>query len=336
MKKLLLGLAVCFATALSAQNYPNNGWGNSNEYGYNNSDEDYYFPDDYYYEYPDDYYAEDYYTGFYNDYRESLQMINWNAFFRKYRLNRHQISLILDLNNQFSSYNVWNSYYRSNPQRWYYDRYYALERILGPSVYVVFQNNYYNGYTPVAYYHNRCISYYRPTYYVRPAYVNININYYKVNRNQYHQTVGNNYGWKQTRDRSNSIAENGNISGGYRSNNSAQNDVSNSGTRNKSLQNTTRSSSTRSTDVVMNSTQPTRTRSVSAETINTVQTPRAQPARSSQPTRNVESTGSSRTSNSNSVRAERSSSTRSSGNTTATRSSSSSQRSSSTGTRAGR
>lgn len=349
MKKLLLGLAVCFATGLSAQNYPSNGWGNhnNNDYGYNDSNEVYYFPDDYYYEYPDDYYADDYYRGFYNDYRLSLQMVNWNAFFRQYRLNRHQISLILDLNNQFNSYNVWNSYYRSNPQRWYYDRYYALERILGPSIYVVFQNNYYNGYTPITYYHNRCVNYYRPNYYVRPAYVNININHYHINRKQYHQSVGNNYGWKQTRNVSNSFVEDGNRSGSYRNNSSAENDFRTTGTRSNSVENNTRSSSTRSNNAISSSTQPTRTRSASAETTNDVQTPRTRAVRTTQPSRSVESTRNTGSSYGNSVRAERSSSTRSSGSaerSSATRASSSSQRSSaasnqrssSSGTRGGR
>ncbi len=328
MKKLLLGLSVCFATVLSAQNYPNSDWGNSNNNnGYSNSNnEDYYFPDDYYYDYPSDYYADDYYQGFYDDYRQSLQMVNWNAFFRQYRLNRQQIALIIDLNNQFNSFNVWNSYYRSNPQRWYYDRYFALERILGSSVYVVFQNNYYNGYNPVVYYNNRCVSYYRPRYYVRPAYVNININHYKVNRKKYHQSVGNNYGWKQPRNVSNSFVEDGKRSGSYRNNSSADNGLKNSGTRSNSVENNTRSSSTRSNNAIMNSTQPTRTRSVSTET-------RTRDIRSTQPTRSVESTRNTGSSN-RSVAVERSSSTRSSGS--ATRSSSSdSQRSSSNGTRGG-
>ena len=348
MKKLILGLSVCFATVLSAQNYPNNGWGNgnNNDYGYNN-EEDHYFPDDYYYDYPSDYYADDYYQGFYNDYRQSLDMINWNRFFRKYRLNRQQIALILDLNNQFNSYNVWNSYYRSNPQRWYYDRYYALERILGPSVFVVFQNNYYNGYSPVAYYNHRCVDYYRPRYYVRPAYVNININRYRIDRNQYAQSVGNNYGWNQPRNVSNSFLEDGNRNGtrNYRSDNSSSNGFKNTGTRSNSTENGIRSSgsSTRSDNHLQTTLAQPRTNNVTADTTPRpqVQTPRNKsftpgslPSNAEQTPRmrSVEPTRTRDVStNTNSVRTERSTSTRSSGGDRS--SSSNSQRSSSSGTR---
>lgn len=347
MKKLLFGLSVCFATLLSAQNYPNNGWGNgnNNDYSYNNNDDDYYFPDDYYYDYPSDYYADDYYQGFYNDYRQSLDMINWNRFFRQNRLNRQQIALIIDLNNQFSSYNVWNSYYRSNPQRWYYDRYYALERILGPSVYVIFQNNYYNGYAPVAYYNHRCESYYRPRYYVRPAYVNININHYKINRHQYAQSVGNNYGWNQPRNVSNSFIEDGKRNGNYKSDNSANNGFKTSGSRSNSTESGVRNSSSSTTNGHLSQTisQP-RTRSVSADTNprSTQQTPRTRTISPESMPRSVQQTPRTRSAeptrtrdfsnNTNSVRAERSTPTRSS---TSQRSSSNSQRSSSSGTRGG-
>lgn len=227
MKKLLLGLAVCFAAALSAQNYPGNGWGyENNNSGYNNGTS--YFPDDYYYEFPSDYYGEDYYQDFYRDYRSSLQMINWTGFYRDYRLSKYQIDQIIDLNNQFNSYAIWNSYYRANPQRWYYDRYYALERILGPKIFIVFQNNYYNGYNPVAYYHSRWENYYRPRYVVRPTYVNININYYKVNKQQYHQSVGNRFGWNQMRSNNSFRGEN-NANGNFRNNVSANTTVRNDG-----------------------------------------------------------------------------------------------------------
>ncbi len=336
MKKLLFGLSVCFATVLSAQNYPsNNGWGNnSSSYSsYDDQYSDYYFPDDYYYEYPDDYYADDFYRGYYDDYRQSLQIINWNRFFRENNLSRRQISMILDLNNQFNNFNVWNSYYRSNPQRWYYDRYFALERILGPSVYIVFQNNYYNGYNPVIYYHNRWDNYYRPSYYIRPAYVNININYYKVNRQQYHQSVGNNYGWNQPRNVSNGFKEDNNRIGSYRNNQAAENGFKNAGNRNSSLENGSRSTSIRSTNAVQNSTQPPRTRSTAVEStaINAVQVPGTREVRSVEPRRSTSVISS----NSNAVRSERSSSVRSSGGEQRS-SSPSAQRSSSTGTRGGR
>lgn len=196
---MLLGIF----TLSSAQSYP--GYDRDYQDGWV-GDDDYYFPEDYYYDYPSDYYTDDYYHSFYNDYRKSVTGINWNRFFREMRLSPWQISMILDLNNQFPSYGVWNSYYRSNPNRWYYDRYYALERILGPRIYVVFQNRYYRGYNPVNYYINYWRDYYQPsyyTYYVVPRYRNINVNVYRVNRKAYHQSVGNRYGWNQPRNSNN-------------------------------------------------------------------------------------------------------------------------------------
>ena len=333
MKNLLFGLSVCFATLLSAQNYPNNGWGNGNNYnnnGYNNYDDEGYFPDDYYYEYPEDYYSNDYYRDFYNDYRQSLQMINWNRFFREYNLTRRQISLILDLNNQFNSFNVWNSYYRSNPQRWYYDRYFAIERILGPQVFVVFQNRYYDGFNPVVFYNNRCNTFYRNNFRVRPAYVNINVNVYRVNRQQYHQSVGNNFGWKQTRNTSNGFVEDGRRNGNYKNNNSGSNGFRNTNSGNTVAQNSVRNSSTRSDNGLQTVAQQPRTRNISSDvaTSPTVQ-PRIRNTSTVEPRRN----NSISTQNSNSsVRPERSSSTRSSGNSVRS-SSSDFQRSSSTETR---
>lgn len=211
MKKIILGLSVVFSTLISAQYYPNNGWGNDDS-GYTyQDDENYYFPDDYYYEYPNDYYEDGYYQNFYNDYRNSISMINWSQFFVEFNLSRPQINLIIDLNRQFSSFNVWNSYYRMNPKRWWYDRFYALERILGPRVFVVFQNRYYHGYSPVAYYNNYWYDYYRPRFFVMPHYRNVNINFYRVNRYDYHRNVGHKFGWNQPRNSYNN--------GGFRENN---------------------------------------------------------------------------------------------------------------------
>ena len=203
MKKIFFGLTLVFATMFSAQYYPNNGWGNdgySNNGNYGNEDDEYYFPDDYYYEYPNDYYGDDYYQSYYNDYRRSISMINWQRFFMQYRLTNWQVNMIMDLNRQFDSYNVWSSYYRMNPNRWYYDRFYALERILGPRVFIVFQNNYYDGYSPVVYYTNRCNNFYRPRYHIAPRYASVNINIFKMNRYDYHKNVGKNYGWNQPRN----------------------------------------------------------------------------------------------------------------------------------------
>ncbi|WP_299184050.1 hypothetical protein [uncultured Chryseobacterium sp.] len=192
MKKILLGFALSLATLSFAQQYPNNGWGDDG-YGYNDddyySDEDdrNYFPDDYYYNYPQDYYPADYYQGYYNDYRNSIVSINWNVFFTQHRLNRWQIDQIIRLNNLYLSFSAWNNFYRYNPDRWYYDRFFALERILGPRIFIVFQNNYYRGHHPVVYFQNYRKTYYVPRYKVMPRYRNVNINVYRVDRSRFRQ-----------------------------------------------------------------------------------------------------------------------------------------------------
>jgi hypothetical protein len=77
---------------------------------------------------------QDYYQSYYNDYRNSIININWNGFFVQNRLNRWQVDQIMRLNNLYASFTAWDNFYRYNPDRWYYDRFYALERILGPRV----------------------------------------------------------------------------------------------------------------------------------------------------------------------------------------------------------
>ncbi|MDP9958241.1 hypothetical protein [Chryseobacterium lathyri] len=190
MKKILLGFALGLAVLSSAQQYPNNGWGDDGYYQngdgyYHDEDDRNYFPDDYYYNYPQDYYPSDYYQAYYNDYRNSVVNINWNVFFRDNRLNRWQIDQILSLNNLYVNFSTWNNFYRYNPDRWYYDRFYALERILGPRVFVVFQNNYYRGASPIVYFQNYRRTYYAPRYAVMPRYRNVNINVYRVDRSRF-------------------------------------------------------------------------------------------------------------------------------------------------------
>lgn len=190
MKKIILGVSVLMMTLVSAQNYPdyypNGPYNNGTYYG---ADEDaFYFPDDYYYEYPSDYYSNDLYRSYYDDYRRSIADVNWNRFFQMQRLSPWQVQQVLMLNDSFASYAAWNSYYRYNPDRWYYDRFYALQRILGPSVFVVFQNNYYNGYNPVVYYQNYNRRHYARNIYVVPRYRNVNVNVYRINRTQFHQS----------------------------------------------------------------------------------------------------------------------------------------------------
>ncbi|MDC8101903.1 hypothetical protein [Chryseobacterium rhizosphaerae] len=190
MKKIFLGLALGFGVLTLAQQYPNNGWEDDGYYQngdgyYSNDDDRNYFPDDYYYNYPQDYYPGDYYQSYYNDYRNSIINIDWNGFFVQNRLNRWQVDQIMRLNNLYSSFTTWDNFYRYNPDRWYYDRFYALERILGPRVFVVFQNNYYRGSSPIIYFQNYRRTYYVPRYAVMPRYRNVNINIYRMDRSRF-------------------------------------------------------------------------------------------------------------------------------------------------------
>ncbi len=242
MKKILLGFALTLATLSYAQQYPDNGYndGYGNNDGYSDQDDQNYFPDDYYYNYPQDYYPQDYYQSYYNDYRNSIVNVNWNVFFQQNRLNRWQIDQILYLNNLYSSFSNWNSFYRYNPDRWYYDRFYAMERILGPRVFVVFQNNYYQGHRPIAYFQNYRRSYYTPRFRVMPRYRNVNINIYRVDRNSFRRNdnptlnIVRNSGFRNGnsnssggfRNQNNAVRGNNGNSGGFRN--------SDNGTRNNS------------------------------------------------------------------------------------------------------
>lgn len=240
MKKILFGFSVFFATLISAQNYPDYYPSSTNNNSYYGDEEDeFYFPEDYYYEYPSDYYTQDFYQSSYNDYRQSIYDVNWNRFFRSNRLAPWQVEQIIMLNNSYPSYSVWNSYYRYNPDRWYYDRFYALERILGPRVFVVFQNNYYNGYNPIIYYQNYRRQHYVTNIYVVPRYRNININRYRVDRTQYHQTnPRTQIGFTNTPRKStdggfrNSPMQNNSNNSGFRNDSGLQNSSGNSGFRN--------------------------------------------------------------------------------------------------------
>ena len=235
MKKILLGFALTLATLSFAQQYPNNGYGNDgygdNDEYYSDQDDQNYFPDDYYYNYPQDYYPQDYYQSQYSDYRNSIVNINWNVFFQQNRLNRWQIDQILYLNNLYSSFSGWNNFYRYNPDRWYYDRFYAMERILGPRVFVVFQNNYYHRQSPIVYFQNYRRTYYTPRFRVMPRYRNVNINVYRVDRSSFRRNdnptlnVVRNSGFRNG---------NNNNSGGFRNQNNAErgNNGNNGGFRN--------------------------------------------------------------------------------------------------------
>ena len=191
MKKLILATMLMFGSFAFSQYYQDTY---PDYYGNEYYDSQYSYPDDYYYNYPTDYYPEDYYQNYYNDYRNSFVNINWNGFFRNYRLSPWQIQAIIDLNNRFPSFIAWNSYYGMNPDRWYYDRFYALERILGPQVFVVYQKNYYRGLSPIVYFQNYRTNYYVVNFHIRPKYRNVDIVRYRVDRYNLNDT------WKSTRN----------------------------------------------------------------------------------------------------------------------------------------
>lgn len=218
MKKILFGLSVFFTTLMSAQIYQDYYPTSGNSAGYSDEyNDEFYFPEDYYYEYPADYYTSNMYKSYYDDYRRSIYDVNWNRFFSTYRLAPWQIQEIMRLNDQFNSFSVWNSFYRYNPDRWYYDRFYSLERILGPRIFVIFQNNYYNGYNPVVYYQNYRRQHYATHVYVVPRYRNINVNRYRVDRVKYHQTnPRQNIGFRNMPRTANSPGNNAPRANGFR------------------------------------------------------------------------------------------------------------------------
>lgn len=192
MKKLIFGMLMTGSLAF-AQTYTDYYPTSTSFYEdglYSEDDDSFYFPDDYYYEYPADYYTEDFYRNSYNDYQQSIHDINWERFFYENRLTNWQIQQIMDLNRMYGSYDAWNHYYRFNPDRWYYDRFFAIRTILGPRLFVIFQNVYYGGYSPFMYYRNYRMRHYSPVVYVMPRYSNVNINRYKVDRIRYHQNNG--------------------------------------------------------------------------------------------------------------------------------------------------
>lgn len=236
MKKILFGLSVFFTTLVSAQNFPDYYPNNNTTYNNDYYDDEMYFPDDYYYEYPSDYYTNDFYQGSYNDYQRSIADVNWNRFFSQYRLSPWQIQEIMMLNSQFASYNAWNSYYRFNPDRWYYDRFYALQNIMGPQVFVIFQNNYYNGYNPVIYYQNYRRQHYVTNIYVVPRYRKINVNRYRIDRNQFHQNnPRSQMGFNNSPRNGNGNWQNNSNNGGFRDQSNNSTKPRNDGFRNQDI-----------------------------------------------------------------------------------------------------
>lgn len=171
--------------------YSNNGYGGQYGNDYDYYDDNFYnyaynnFPQDYYYNYPTDYYPSSYYNSFYNDYRRSVVGINWKNFFIEFNLSPIQIQQITIINNRFGNYNSWYSYYGMNPNRWYYDRYYMLERIMGPQIFVIFQKRYYHGMSPIVYFNNYNINYYHKHYHCRPKYKHVVVKNYYVGRDRF-------------------------------------------------------------------------------------------------------------------------------------------------------
>ncbi|AZA93456.1 Uncharacterised protein [Chryseobacterium nakagawai] len=91
---------------------------------------------------------------YYNDYRGSVSSINWGQVAIFLGLNRSQINQMTVLNNRYPDYNSWNHVYAKEPNRWYNDRYYEIERIMTPEQYKKFYSRYYNGQNPRLKYDN--------------------------------------------------------------------------------------------------------------------------------------------------------------------------------------
>ncbi|PJJ67216.1 hypothetical protein [Chryseobacterium geocarposphaerae] len=91
-------------------------------------------------------------SDYYNDYRRSITDINWASVITDLVLSQTQANQIYVLNDRYHDYNSWNRVYVNNPDRWREDRYFELERILGPDKYLKFKNKYYKGQNPVAVY----------------------------------------------------------------------------------------------------------------------------------------------------------------------------------------
>lgn len=133
-------------------------------------DENYNYPEEYYDDYPTDFYTDLYYKSYYNDYRNMINRVNWNRFFKEYRLLNWQVREVVRLNNRFNSYQEWFMFYRRNPDRWYYDRFVALERIFGPHLYSDFCRRYYNTSNPIVYFQKNRTRYNASKVYVSSRY----------------------------------------------------------------------------------------------------------------------------------------------------------------------
>ena len=136
----------------------------------------------------------------------------------EFRLNPVQIQQITIINNRFNNYNSWYSYYGMNPNRWYYDRFYMLQRIMGANVYLVFQQRYYHGMSPMVYFQDYNINYYRRNYHCRPVYQNININTYYVKKDRFFVDNPRYSGFRNGQNTGSSFSSNSGASGNLRTN----------------------------------------------------------------------------------------------------------------------
>jgi len=93
-------------------------------------------------------------SDYYNDYRRSVTDVNWQTVVTDLVLSTAQANQLYSLNDKYADYNTWNAVYGNNPDRWRTDRYYEIERILGPTKYTKFKTKYYKGKNPVAVYNS--------------------------------------------------------------------------------------------------------------------------------------------------------------------------------------
>lgn len=231
MKKLVLSLMIFVGSLAFAQDYYDTYPEYSGTEYYNDS---YNYPEDYYYNYPNDYYPDNYYSSYYNDYTRSITSVNWNRFFAENNLSPWQVNQVIALNNRFTSYDSWNMYYRMNPDRWYYDRFYALQNILGQSLFAMYERNYYRG-NPIVYFQNYRRDYYVVHYHVIPKYRYVNVSNYRIDRNNFREYYQNNRLEGMLNNRESSAGIRNNQNSGFKNNTMSTNNGirnNNSGIRN--------------------------------------------------------------------------------------------------------
>lgn len=91
-------------------------------------------------------------TVIYQNYRNSIVSVNWNALGVELNLTPSQRNAITVLNNRYPTYESWYVVYKDRPGYWERDRDRELRRILGSTSYVKYKNKYYKGNNPNAVY----------------------------------------------------------------------------------------------------------------------------------------------------------------------------------------